>query len=42
MRDEATLDKYFEVVDRERGGIRAVTRSVLLSIAPSGGGKQSD
>jgi len=40
MRDEATLDKYFEVVDRERGGIKAVTRFVLLRNLHSGGGKQ--
>jgi hypothetical protein len=42
MRDEAILDKYFEVADRGRSGIKAITRFVLLRNAPSGGGKQSD
>jgi hypothetical protein len=43
MREEATMEKRFEVVNREKGGIKDVTRFILLRIAPSGGGgKQSD
>jgi hypothetical protein len=42
MRGEATMDKHFEVFNRERGGIKFVTRIILLRIAPVGGGKRSD
>jgi hypothetical protein len=42
MREEATLDKYFELVNREMGFIKILTRFILLRFAPGGGGKQSD
>jgi len=42
MRGEVALDKHFEVVSRERGSIKVVTRFISLRIAPGGGGKQSD
>jgi len=42
MTEEATLDKHFELVNREMGVIKVVTLFILHRIAPSGGGKQSD